>query len=136
MAHPSSDTDHPSGGRPLYIHGLEGDPNGTKGQWVYERFGRLGPKMDAKWDSERSAGAPPSCFEACCETARRALEEEPPPVIIGSSFGGGVTLTLLQRGAWRGPVVLLAPASGLYGIAPTIPKKWPRYSEKRQVRSK
>ncbi len=31
-------------------------------------------------------------------------------VLVGSSFGGAVALELIQRGAWRGPTVLLCPA--------------------------
>jgi hypothetical protein len=40
---------------------------------------------------------------------------------VGSSFGGAVAVVLLQRGAWRGPTLLLAPAAVELGVEPRLP---------------
>ena len=107
---------------PLYLHGLEGGPDGTKGRHLTERFGRVGPQMPASSDPNRQLTDRPACFEACYELARAHLRDHPAPVLVGSSFGGGVTMALLQRGDWRGPVVLLAPACVRYQFELTLPE--------------
>ncbi len=112
--HPLSDPSAP----PVYIHGLEGSPMGTKGRFIEQTFGRSGPEMPASRDAQ---GGRPSCFEACYERVVTYLHQHPASVIIGSSFGGAITMALLQRGVWRGPIVLLAPAIQYYGLALTLP---------------
>jgi len=50
-------------------------------------------------------------FARSVQVQLRALAQEPNfDVLVGSSFGGAVAIALLQRGAWRGPTVLLCPA--------------------------
>jgi len=105
---------------PIYIHGLEGGPQGTKGAFVTERFGGSGPDMPATRTGPHDD--PPSCFEDCFALARDYVLARPASTLIGSSFGGAITLALLQRGVWQGPVVLLAPAGPLYGFHPSIPE--------------
>ena len=107
---------------PVYLHGLEGDPDGTKGSFVKQVFGRSGPDMPAHRDPDgRTLDQVPSCFETCLEIARAYLEEASASVLVGSSFGGAVTVELLHRGLWRGPVVLLAPAAHVYGLNLKLP---------------
>ena len=98
---------------PLYIHGLEGDPKKAtgKGGYMLKTFGRSGPKMPSK--SESTLGRP-ACFEACYDVMSDYLRINPASVLVGSSFGGGITMALLQRGLWKGPIVLLAPAIKRY----------------------
>ena len=98
---------------PLYIHGLEGDPRKPtgKGGYMLQTFGRSGPKMPAKFEGTLGR---PSCFEACFDIMSDHLRINPTSVLVGSSFGRGITMALLQRGLWRGPIVLLAPAIKRY----------------------
>lgn len=105
---------------PLYIHGLEGGPLGNKGTFIRDLYGRLGPDMPAHADPDQITRRP-RCFETCYELARAELEAHPASVLVGSSFGGAITLALLQRGAWSGPVVLLAPAAVRYELDPALP---------------
>jgi pimeloyl-ACP methyl ester carboxylesterase len=48
-----------------------------------------------------------------------------PHVLVGSSFGGAVAVAMLDRGIWRGPTVLLAPAYryffGVARLPPGVP---------------
>lgn len=54
-------------------------------------------------------------FERCVAVQADALLSFGPDVLVGSSWGGAVSLELVRRGLWRGPMVLLAPAYGLVG---------------------
>jgi alpha/beta superfamily hydrolase len=42
-------------------------------------------------------------------------------LLIGSSFGGAIAVTLLERGVWRGPTLLLAQAARYYTPACRLP---------------
>ena len=81
-----------------FIHGLEGSPHGKKATYLAGRFELLAPSMDTR------------NFEAAVRTQAAELEGFAPDVLVGSSFGGAVAVALLDRGVWRGPTVLLAPA--------------------------
>ena len=107
---------------PLYLHGFEGSVQGTKGRHLHEMFGSTGPEMPTYRHRTDEFGETPWCFEECFAIARDFVVSQPCSVLVGSSFGGAVTLALLQRGVWVGPVVLLAPAGALYGFAPYIPR--------------
>ncbi len=48
---------------------------------------------------------------ACVDIARDVLATTHAEVLVGSSWGGAIALELLRDGSWRGPTVLLAPAS-------------------------
>ncbi len=85
--------------RVLFIHGLEGSPQGTKARALAEHFEASTPAMDT------------GDFEACVARQAEALVEFRPDVVVGSSFGGAVAVTLLERGLWRGPTLLLAQAA-------------------------
>lgn len=92
-----------------FIHGLESSPSSRKAQVLAEHFDTETPAMDT------------SDFEGCIALHQARLEARQPDVLIGSSFGGAVALALLQRGAWRGPTLLLAQAGLHYGLEPRIP---------------
>jgi alpha-beta hydrolase superfamily lysophospholipase len=85
--------------RVLFIHGLEGSPQGTKARTLGAAFHTETPAMDTR-DFEGSVA----------HLAERVRRFEP-DVVVGSSFGGGVAVALLQREQWRGPTLLLAQAA-------------------------
>jgi Fic family protein/predicted esterase len=83
--------------RVLFLHGLEGSPDGKKGRWLRKHHDTVAPTLDT------------SSIEAALEDALAALSTEP-DVVVGSSFGGAVLLEMLHIGAWTGPCVFLAGA--------------------------
>lgn len=91
------------------IHGLEGSPTGAKAQYLGRHFELSAPAMDT------------GDFQGAVATQAAAAREYNPDVLVGSSFGGAVALALLQRGLWRGPTLLLAPAVGHFGVEARIP---------------
>ncbi|GMV19307.1 MAG: hypothetical protein AMXMBFR56_75310 [Polyangiaceae bacterium] len=91
------------------IHGLEGSPTGAKAKYLGRHFELRAPGMDT------------GDFEGAVATQAAAVQEHRPEVLVGSSFGGAVALALMQRGLWRGPTLLLAPAVGHFGVEGRIP---------------
>lgn len=96
--------------RVLFLHGLESGPSGTKAKLLAERFEAHTPAMDTR------------AFDACVAQQATEVRRFRPDVVVGSSFGGAVALALLQRGHWRGPTLLLAPAVSSQGLAPELPQ--------------
>ena len=99
--------------RVLFVHGLESGPSGQKAVYLGERFRALTPKMDTK------------SFAGSVDLQAQALRDFEPDVLVGSSFGGAVAVALLDRGAWRGPTLLLAPAAGYFGVTEALPPHVP-----------
>ncbi len=95
--------------RVQFVHGLESNPNGSKARFLAARFEALTPAMDT------------GDFEASVATQAEALARFRPDVLVGSSYGGAVVVALLARGLWRGPTVLLAPATRWFGAAARLP---------------
>lgn len=95
--------------RVLFVHGLEGSPQGAKARLFAEHFDALTPAMDT------------SDFDACIEVQRQAIETFHPDVVVGSSFGGAVVVALLRTRAWRGPTLLLAQAAVHYDETVRLP---------------
>jgi len=98
--------------RPLkvqFIHGLESGPGSSKSAYLDRFFDAETPAMDTR------------DFEGAIAAQARHVDDFVPDVVVGSSFGGAVALALLQRGAYRGPTVLLAPAHSHYGLDAHIP---------------
>jgi len=95
--------------RVLFIHGQESSAQGRKARLLAEHFEALTPAMDT------------SDFEACVARQAEAIRRFQPDVVVGSSFGGGVALALLQRGAWRGPTLLLAQAGLRQSLRAELP---------------
>lgn len=99
--------------RVLFVHGLEGSPEGAKARLFDTHFTALTPAMET------------GDFEACVELQRAAIESFRPDVLVGSSFGGAVAVALLARRAWRGPTLLLAQAAVHYDPDASLPKNVP-----------
>jgi len=93
-----------------FAHGLESGPGSSKALYLAERFDAVTPRM------------PTSDFEECVRIHAARVREAPPDVLVGSSFGGAVVLALLDRGLYRGPVVLLAAAHRHYRVPERIPE--------------
>ena len=51
-----------------------------------------------------------SDFEVCVRTHAQQLAAFRPDVVVAHSRGGPTALTLIQRGFWRGPTLLMCPA--------------------------
>jgi predicted esterase len=99
--------------RPLkvqFIHGLESGPGSSKATYLDRFFDAETPAMDTR------------DFEGSIALQARQVAIFGPDVLVGSSFGGAVALALLQRGAYAGPTVLLAPAHTHYGVESRIPE--------------
>ena len=99
--------------RVLYVHGLEGSPQGHKARYLRQRFDVVAEAMDT------------SDFERCVRQQADVIARERPDVVVGSSFGGAVAAALVQRGKWRGPTLLLAPALRHLGVERTLPAGLP-----------
>ena len=93
-----------------FVHGLESGPGSSKSVYLGGRFDAVTPSMDT------------SSFEGSVTTQAAALAGRPPDVLVGSSFGGAVALALLQRGYFRGPTLLLAPAHRHYPVEERVPE--------------
>jgi alpha/beta superfamily hydrolase len=97
--------------RVQFVHGLESGPGGTKARYLAERFPEaVTPAMNTK------------DFEASVQLQLDTIREKAPDVLVGSSFGGAVAVALLQRGAWSGPTILLAPAVKHLGLRVSLPE--------------
>jgi predicted alpha/beta hydrolase family esterase len=96
--------------RVLYIHGLEGSPQGHKAVALRKSFEVVAPAMDT------------SDFEACVAQLAKVARSEKLDALVGSSFGGAVAVRLLESGAWRGPTLLLAPAVEHFAKGATLPE--------------
>ncbi len=96
--------------RVLLLHGLEGSPSGAKAQALRRSF-----ELDAP-------ALPTGDFGGCEALAVERLQACPPDVLVGSSFGGAVALRLILEGHWRGPTLLLAPASRFLGGSVVLPE--------------
>ena len=95
--------------KPMYLHGLEAKPWGTKGAWMTRTYGGSGPELP-------SATGEPDAFAKSCAVARDAVAREQPSLIVGSSFGGAVLMQLQLDGVWAGPSVFLAQAAIRLGV--------------------
>ncbi len=105
----------------LYLHGLSGNPRGTKWQKLAAHFGAdcvIAPYLRfeegalSEDDTDDWKGEADRLFRAFVdgvEIAQRAFDECRPAVVVGSSFGGGVALQMNVGGA---AVVLIAPCWG------------------------
>ncbi len=110
--------------RVLFLHGLEGSPQGDKPTRLRSLAGvevtapalPTGPLQVFRQANPR-ASIPPDLVQPSLRLARDALGACRPDVVVGSSFGGGVALFLAFTRAWSGPLVLLAPA-GAKVLAP------------------
>lgn len=104
----------------LYFHGKEGTCEGTKGQYL-RSLGKY--EVCCEHYNTGTRGDDWRDFlPQCVEISRQAIEKHEPDLIVGSSFGGGVLLSLVQKGLWTGPCVFLAGAGIQYGMMPVLPE--------------
>jgi alpha/beta superfamily hydrolase len=104
----------------MYLHGLEGNANGTKGLYCQIQYNAVAPQMPATLESLMRNRK--DCIKNCYQIAKEAVEIHKPDLIIGSSFGGGITITLMQNNVHKGKAILLAPAGVKYGLSTHIPQ--------------
>lgn len=92
--------------RPMYLHGREGSPFGTKGTYMRLRIvpAALAPSMPATSKN-------PDAFNESYEIAKEQVTAHSPSIIVGSSFGGAVLMKLIHEGVWLGPSIFLAQAA-------------------------
>ena len=116
----------------LYLHGLEGGPNGTKGRWVKENYCKdeetSGPQMSASlhldtFVSDLTVVIPKiqKLIPKCAQEAKEAIENRNPKVIVASSFGAAVLLYLMQNSDIRTPSVLIAQGAVFLGVGDRLP---------------
>jgi predicted esterase len=106
--HPTTTRNGPR--RVQFVHGLESGPGAAKAVYLARFFETETPAMDT------------TNFEGSVATQIARLADVAPDVLVGSSFGGAVALAMLQRGAFEGPTLLLAPAHRHCRIEERIPE--------------
>ncbi|MEC7985357.1 MAG: hypothetical protein VX278_09350 [Myxococcota bacterium] len=115
----------------LYLHGLEGSPQGTKGAWVSQHYLKntpSGPQMSAHiqlddhtHDVVQMKPKIKELIPLCAQEARSAIMKRNPKVIIASSFGAAVLLHLMQDSRIRIPSVLIAQGAVFLDVADRFP---------------
>ena len=106
----------------LFLHGLEGSPEGDKSLHLKKKWGgktpvlRTGPLRslksesgDMEWEDlprDKLAAA----LDVVYQDALAALNYCNPDVVVGSSMGGALLAKLVNEDHWTGPSVFLAPA--------------------------
>ena len=86
----------------LFLHGMEGTPEGTKPTYLKKMGYRvIAPVL------------PKDNFELSLQRARDAFENFEPDIVVGSSRGGAIA-TALKTG--ETPKVLIAPAWKKFGV--------------------
>jgi hypothetical protein len=92
--------------KPMYLHGREGSPKGTKGTYMRLRLlsGAHAPVMPATSKNKNA-------FDESFTIAKNELRSARPSIIVGSSFGGAILMKLIQEELWLGPSIFLAQAA-------------------------
>ncbi len=90
--------------RVLFLHGLEGKPDGTKPTYLKNKGLHVVAVPLTKYD-----------LEASLETANWAVKTMKPDIIVGSSRGGALATHIDGRGARK---ILIAPAYKAFGLKP------------------
>ena len=106
----------------LFLHGLEGSPEGQKAVHLKRKWGANVPKLRTEMlrdlKSKFSGTAWKEMPEAQLKTAfdkvyldaLSALNYIKPDIVIGSSLGGAILARMLIEGKWLGNSIFLAPA--------------------------
>jgi hypothetical protein len=95
--------------RVQFAHGLESSVQGNKARFFAQHYDACTPSMNTR------------DFESCVAVHAGTAARFEPDLMVGSSFGGAVVVALLQRGLWRGPVLLLAQAARKYDPNARLP---------------
>ena len=90
----------------LFFHGLEGNPNGTKIQFLKANGCEVVAPALSRDD-----------FDGDLRSAQQAFDEQQPDVVVGSSRGGAVAVNI---DAGDTPLVLIAPAWQHWGTATSV----------------
>jgi hypothetical protein len=106
----------------LFLHGLEGSPEGDKSIHLKEKWGGKTPALrtgqllslksaygDLDWQSLPKDKLN-AAINVTYQDALAALNYCNPDVVIGSSMGGAILAKLIVEEHWNGPTVFLAPA--------------------------
>jgi predicted esterase len=86
----------------LYIHGRASSSKTRKATHLAQYFNVKCLDMETK------------NLEHDRKLQEQQIKEFEPDVVIGSSYGGAIAVTMLQKGTWRGPTILLAQAFAAY----------------------
>ena len=113
----------------LFLHGLEGSPDGLKASYLKENYDAVVPDLDTaallrlKKENESVAWESVDRYDILwaarepLKQARQAIKEHEPDLIIGSSMGGAILAKMVIENAWSGPCIFLASAATLlFGI--------------------
>ena len=113
----------------MFLHGLEGSPQGTKASYLQEKYGAYVPELDMSElkGLKKSNGGSWALVDRYdvlwasrvpMKQTREAIEQFCPDMVIGSSMGGAILAKMAVENAWSGPSIFLASASKLmYGIS-------------------
>ena len=105
----------------VFLHGLEGSPNGAKSRWLNKYYDAHVPVLDTSRAKHhlQTLGRDPS-FQLSSEDlgdmmrlptrAAVAALKLGADLLIGSSFGAAVLGCLVEQGIWSGPCIFLAGA--------------------------
>ena len=114
------ETSNEFGLKVLFLHGLEGNPNGAKAQYLQSRWGALCPRLRTE-QLIRLKDATPGGLEALeqskidavfklpYEDALDAVRYSKPDMIVGSSMGAAILFKLIVEGHFSGTAVFCAP---------------------------
>ena len=108
-------------GSVVFLHGLEGSPNGRKASWLKEHYDVVAPTLNTTKARETIAQMTNPLAVALSDTQRRSIFKAPlkaavssiepdTRLVIGSSFGGALLGELVELGLWTGPCLFLASA--------------------------
>ncbi len=113
----------------LFLHGLEGNPDGTKATYLRHKYGAHVPDLDTselkklrddQAETEWQMISKKKIIKATNKPMRQALQaiqDYKPDLVIGSSMGGALLATLIMNDDWNGPALFLASgAQYLFGI--------------------
>ena len=90
--------------RVLFLHGLEGRPDGTKPTYLKNQGLHVVAVPLTRYDLKESI-----------KTANWAIKTMKPDIIVGSSRGGGIAAHIKGHGARK---ILIAPAHKAFGLKP------------------
>ena len=125
FANPNDNKSNYFGQKVLFLHGLEGSPNGQKAKYLKEKWGALCPPMrtdlirelnikkgQRNWSNIDSQEIE-SALEPVMEDALDAINYLKPDIVVGSSMGGAILMKLIFNQAIDINVcspIFLAPA--------------------------
>ena len=113
----------------LFLHGLEGNPDGAKATYLRHKYKAHVPVLDTselkklrddQSEIEWQMMPKKKIVKATNKPLRQALQaiqNYKPDLVIGSSMGGALLATLVMNDDWNGPALFLASgAQFLFGV--------------------